>query len=59
MIKNIIKVKVITETNILKKMIFIAESNNQSLDKQIEQIIKKHIDEYEKENGVIILEIMD
>jgi len=57
--KNKIKTTVRIEKDILKKMIFIAEFHKWSVNDQIEHIIKKHVNEYEKENGVIITEIMD
>jgi Arc-like DNA binding domain. len=38
---------------LIKKMGYIAEENGRSINKEIEQLIKTHIGEYEKKNGPI------
>lgn len=43
-----------SEENIIK-MKFIAKENKRSLAKELEFIVEKHIDEYEKEHGKIEL----
>ena len=37
----------------LKKIAYIAETNDRSANKEIERLIKKYIAEFEKENGEI------
>ena len=59
MSRKIFKETIIIEEEVFKKMAFIAEFYGQSLNKQIEHIIKNRIDEYEKENGAIIPETFD
>lgn len=38
---------------LIKKMGYIAEGNGRSINKEIEQLIKAHIANYEKKNGPI------
>ena len=40
-------------TPIMDKLKYIAEYNGRSANKEIEQLIRKHIAEYESEHGVI------
>lgn len=40
---------------ILDKIAVIADNNDRSTNKEIERLLKKHIDEYEKNNGKIIV----
>ncbi|HBF2735590.1 TPA: Arc family DNA-binding protein [Clostridioides difficile] len=39
--------------NLLEKIKYIAESEGRSANKEIEQLIKKHVENYEKINGKI------
>lgn len=41
--------------DILEKMSYIAEQNDRSTNKEIERLMKKHIEEYESKNGQIPL----
>lgn len=41
--------------DILDKITFIAETNDRSTNKEIERVLKKHIDEFEEKNGKINL----
>lgn len=45
-----------TNTEIKKKIEYIANINNRSASKEIELLIKKHIKRYEDDNGTIELE---
>ena len=45
-----------TEQWIIRKMKVIAEENNRSLSKEVEQLCKKHIAKYEIEHGSIEIE---
>lgn len=40
--------------DLLKKFRFVAEYNARSANREIEILIKKHVDEFEKKNGKII-----
>lgn len=40
---------------ILDKIAVIAENNDRSTNKEIERLLKKYIDEYEKNNGEIVI----
>lgn len=42
---------------LLEKIKFIAESEGRSANKEIERLIKKHVDDYESSNGTINIEI--
>jgi len=44
------------DNELIKKIRYIAESNGRSANKEIEQLIKKAVADYEKEHGVINLE---
>lgn len=44
-----------SEREILDKLSYIASYNGRSANKEIEQLILKHIEEFEKEHGTIIL----
>lgn len=50
---NIAKYTLRIDTNLLEKLKSIAAYNGRSANKEIEQIIKKYIAEFEKENGEI------
>jgi len=39
----------------LKKIRYVAEYNARSANREVETLIKKHIEDFEKENGEIIL----
>lgn len=41
---------------LLKKIRYVAESNARSANREVETLIKKHVEEYEKKNGVIIFD---
>ncbi|AXU54390.1 TPA: Arc family DNA-binding protein [Clostridioides difficile] len=41
------------DNNLLEKIKYIAESEGRSANKEIEQLIKKHVESYEKINGKI------
>ncbi|MGD0621075.1 MAG: Arc family DNA-binding protein [Thermacetogeniaceae bacterium] len=41
---------------LLKKISYIAEENGRSANKEVEQLIKKYVSDYEKENGVLKVE---
>ena len=43
-------------TPTMDKLKYIAEYNGRSANKEIEQLIIKHIDSFEKENGIINLD---
>ncbi|MCL1859152.1 MAG: hypothetical protein FWF92_07945 [Oscillospiraceae bacterium] len=51
--KNKIKTNMKIDENVLKKIAVIAKFNNRSLNAQLEHLIKKRINEYEKQNGAI------
>ena len=53
---DITKFTLRTESEILKKFRFVAEYNARSANREIETLMKKHIAEFEKENGTIKLE---
>ncbi len=40
----------------LKKIRYVAEYNARSANREVETLIKKHIEDFEKENGEIILD---
>lgn len=42
-----------TTEEVIKKFSYIAEKENRSMSKQLEYIVKKEIEEYEKERGKI------
>lgn len=42
---------------LLEKIKFIAESEGRSANKEIERLIKKHVEEYENSNGTIHTDI--
>ena len=44
------------DKEILNKLKIIAKENGRSLNKEIEYLAKKHINEYEKDNGIIEVE---
>lgn len=43
-------------SELLKKIRFVAEYNARSANRELEVLIKKHIAEFEKENGKIIID---
>ncbi len=45
------------EKEILEKAKFIAKENGRSLNKEIEFVLKKHIAQYEKDYGVIQVDL--
>lgn len=45
-----------TETELLKKFSFVADYNARSANRELEVLIKKHIESFEKEHGKIELE---
>jgi len=53
---DITKFTLRTESEILKKFRFVAEYNARSANREIETLMKKHIAEFEKANGMIKLE---
>ncbi len=54
--KNILKFTLRTEEELLRKFQYVAEFNARSTNKELEVIMKKHVSEFEKENGKIELE---
>ena len=44
------------DTELLKKFRFVAEYNARSANRELEVLMKKHIAEFEKENGKIIFD---
>lgn len=44
------------DDELLKKFRFVAEYNARSANRELEVLIKKHIAEFEKENGKIIID---
>lgn len=48
-----------TTEEIKRKIEYVAEVNNRSASKEIEYVIKKHIQRYEDDNGTIELEKKD
>ena len=53
---NLPIIKANTSHENISKMKVIAKQNKRSISKELEWLIEKHIEEYEKENGEIILE---
>lgn len=51
-----IKYTLRTNKEIIEKLKYIADSEGRSGNKEIEQLIKKHIDNYEKKHGIIKLD---
>lgn len=51
-----IKYTLRTNKEIIEKLKYIADSEGRSGNKEIEQLIKKHIENYEKKHGTIELE---
>jgi hypothetical protein len=47
------QLKTYTTNTIIEKFAYIAEKENRSMSKQLEYIVKREIDNYEKENGII------
>lgn len=45
-----------TDTELLKKFRFVADYNARSANREIEVLMKKHIDEFEKKHGKITFE---
>ncbi|MDF2871888.1 MAG: Arc family DNA-binding protein [Anaerocolumna sp.] len=43
-----------TDAELLKKFRFVADYNGRSANREIEVLMKKHVDEFEKKNGKII-----
>ncbi len=54
--KDILKFTLRTEEELLRKFQYIAEFNARSTNKELEFIMKKHVSEFEEENGKIELE---
>jgi len=53
MTTDISKFTIRTDANLLKKFRIIADYNGRSANKEIEVLMKKHINEFEKKHGVI------
>jgi hypothetical protein len=45
-----------TDVDLLKKFRFVADYNGRSANREIEVLMKKHVDEFEKKNGTITME---
>lgn len=45
-----------TDTELLKKFRFVADYNARSANREIEVLMKKHVDEFEKKHGKITFE---
>lgn len=45
-----------TDSELLRKFRFVAEYNARSANRELEVLMKKHIAEFEKENGIITFE---
>lgn len=45
-----------TDTELLKKFRFVADYNARSANREIEVLMKKHVDEFEKKHGKITLD---
>lgn len=45
-----------TDKELLKKFRFVADYNAQSANREIEVLMKKHVDEFEKKHGKITFE---
>lgn len=50
---DIVKFTLRTEAELLKKFRYVAEYNARSANRELEVLIKKHIAEFEKDNGEI------
>lgn len=53
---DIAKFTLRTDTDLLKKFRFVADYNARSANREIEVLMKKHVDEFEKEHGKITFE---
>lgn len=50
---DVSKFTIRTDSELLKKFRFIADFNSRSANREFEVLMKKHIDEFEKEHGKI------
>ena len=50
------QLKTYTTTETIEKFDYIAKSENRSMSKHLEYIVKKHISDYESEHGTIPLQ---
>lgn len=53
---DIVKFTLRTEAELLKRFRYVAEYNARSINRELEVIMKKHIAEFEKSHGEIIIE---
>ena len=53
---DIVKFTLRTEAELLKKFRYVAEYNARSANRELEVLMKKHIAEFEKDNGEIAIE---
>ena len=53
---DVVKFTLRTETELLKRFRYVAEYNARSINRELEVIMKKHIAEFEKLHGEIIIE---
>lgn len=48
-----------TDAELLKKFRFVADYNARSANREIEVLMKKHVDEFEKKHGKIMTELTE
>lgn len=53
---NLSKFTLRTDTELLKKFRFVADYNARSANREIEVLMKKHVNEFEKKHGKITFE---
>lgn len=53
---NMVKFTLRTEDELLKKFRYVAEYNARSANRELEVVMKKHIKDFEKNHGSIILD---